>query len=83
MSKEDARNEDLKLSPAMQVRFDELVTLLAQQGFGEKGLPCETIFAQDEVSGVSPARPADEFFVGGVACQRDQHSREGHGEVLE
>ena len=50
MSK-DARNKDLELSPAEKKQFDELVALLAKRGFGEKGPPRETTFAQIEQFG--------------------------------
>ena len=47
MSK-DARNEDLDLTPAAKEQFDQLVALLARQGFGDDGPPRETTFAQIE-----------------------------------
>ena len=50
MSK-DARNQDLDLSPEKQKQFDQLVALLAQQGFGDDGPPLETTFAEIEKFG--------------------------------
>jgi hypothetical protein len=47
MSK-DARNEDLELSPAAREQFDQLVALLAKQGFGDGGPPRDTTFAEIE-----------------------------------
>jgi hypothetical protein len=44
----DARSEDLDLSPAARGRFDELVALLARDGFGDDGPPRETTFAEIE-----------------------------------
>jgi len=50
MSK-DARNQDLDLSLEKQRQFDQLVALLAQQGFGDDGPPRETTFAEIEQFG--------------------------------
>jgi len=47
----DARNQDLDLSPEKQKQFDQLVALLAQQGFGDDGPPRETTFAEIEQFG--------------------------------
>ncbi len=49
MSK-DARHQDqdLELSPAVREQFDQLVALLAKQGFGDGGPPLQTTFAQIE-----------------------------------
>ena len=55
MSK-DARNQDLDLSPEKQKQFDQLVALLAQQGFGDDGPPRETTFAQIEQFGHQAGR---------------------------
>ena len=43
-----ARNEDLDLTPAAKEQFDQLVALLALQGFGDDGPPRETTFAEIE-----------------------------------
>ena len=47
MSK-DARTEDLDLTPAAKEQFDQLVALLARQGFGDDGPPRETTFSEIE-----------------------------------
>jgi len=47
----DAQNEDLDLTLREKELFDELVALLAKQGFGEQGPPRETTFAQIEKFG--------------------------------
>ena len=52
----DARNEDLELSAEEQVRFGELVALLARRGFGEAGPPREATFAQIEGFGHQAGR---------------------------
>ena len=55
MSK-DARNEDLDLTPEQKEKFDELVALLAESGFGESGPPLETTFSQIEQFGHQAGR---------------------------
>ena len=55
MSK-DARNEDLDLTPAAKAQFDQLVALLAQQGFGDDGPPRETTFVEIERFGHQAGR---------------------------
>ena len=55
MSKE-ARNDDLKLTPAEQAKFEELVTMLAKRGFGEDGPPRNTTFAEIERFGHQAGR---------------------------
>ena len=72
MSK-DARNEDLDLSPAMKKRFDELVALLAQQGFGEEGPPLETTFAQIEQFGHQAGRMLARRIDAHLAAQHAEH----------
>ncbi len=72
MSK-DARNEDLDLSPAMKKRFDELVALLAQQGFGEEGPPLETTFAQIEQFGHQAGRMVARRIDAHLAAQHAEH----------
>ena len=57
MSK-DARNEDLYLTSEAKVKLDELVPLLARQGFGPDGPPRETTFAQIEQFGHQAGRLA-------------------------
>ena len=54
----DARilNEDLDLSPAVRQKFDELVAVLAAQGFGEGGPPRNTTFAEIERFGHQAGR---------------------------
>lgn len=69
MSK-DARNEDLKLAPELQEKFNELVALLAEHGFGEDGPPRETTFAQIEQFGHRAGRM--------VAWAIDAHLAEQH-----
>jgi hypothetical protein len=75
MSK-DARNEDLGLSPAMKVKFDELVALLAQQGFGEDGPPVETTFAQIEQFGHRAGRMLGRAVDAHLAAQHAEHFAE-------
>lgn len=57
MSK-DARmlDQDLELSPAARQKFDELVWMLAAQGFGEDGPPRNTTFAEIERFGHQAGR---------------------------
>ena len=55
MSK-DARNEDLELTAEEQEKFSELVALLARHGFGAKGPPRETTFAEMERFGHQAGR---------------------------
>ena len=47
----DARNEDLELTPEAKRKFDELVAILAETGFGKDGPPLETTFAEIEQFG--------------------------------
>jgi len=72
MSK-DARNEDLNLSPAMQEKFDEVVALLAQRGFGEEGPPRETTFAQIEQFGHQAGRMLARRIDVHLAAQHAEH----------
>lgn len=55
MSK-DARNQDLDLTPTEQVKFKEVVAMLASRGFGEQGPPRDTTFAQIEQFGHQAGR---------------------------
>lgn len=57
MSK-DARiqNEDLELTLAVRQKFDELIAMLAKQGFGEHGPPRDTTFAEIEQFGHQAGR---------------------------
>lgn len=68
----DARNEDLALTPAEKQKFNELVAMLSQHGFGEEGPPRETTFAQIEHFGHQAGRM--------MARAVDAHLAEQHAE---
>jgi len=72
MSK-DARNEDLELSPAAREQFDQLVALLAKQGFGDDGPPRETTFAEIERFGHRAGRMVARAIDMYVANQHASH----------
>ena len=73
----DARNEDLDLTPSSSAKFDELVALLAQHGFGEDGPPRETTFAQIERFGHQAGRMLGRAVDARLADQHAKHfSRE-------
>lgn len=72
MSK-DARIDDLNLTPAMRAKFDELVALLSQQGFGEEGPPLETTFAQIEQFGHRAGRMLARAVDAHLAAQHAEH----------
>jgi hypothetical protein len=50
------RDQDLELSLAARQKFDELVVVLAKQGFGEEGPPRDTTFAEIERFGHQAGR---------------------------
>jgi len=89
MSK-DARNRDLELTSEEQLKFDEVVAMLARHGFGEEGPPRETTFAQIEQFGHQAgrmlARALDtqlasehaEHFTGEEACPSCGQSHSPH-----
>jgi hypothetical protein len=72
MSK-DARNDDLDLAPAVKTKFDELVTLLSQQGFGPDGPPPETTFAQIEQFGHQAGRMVARAIDARLAVRHAEH----------
>ncbi len=73
MSKDARKNEDLDLPPKVKAKFDELVAVLAQQGFGEEGPPRETTFAQIEKFGHQAGRMLGRAIDAHLATQHAEH----------
>ncbi len=74
MSK-DARNKDLdvELSPEEGKQFASLVALMARRGFGEKGPPRETTFAEIEQFGHQAGRMLARKIDAHLAAQHAEH----------
>jgi len=82
----DSRNEDLTLSPLAKQKFNELVALLAETGFGPDGPSPDTDFATIERFGHRAgrmlgraARSALPFWAEGPALSQPNGNALGNG----
>lgn len=69
-------NEDLELSPAARQQFDQLVTLLAECGFGGDGPSRDTAFAEIEKFGHRAGRMLARAIDTQLVAQHATHFRD-------
>ena len=73
----DSRNEDLTLSPLAKQKFNELVALLAETGFGPDGPSPDTDFATIERFGHRAGRMLGRAVDEHLAARHAEHFQEG------
>jgi hypothetical protein len=73
----DSRNEDLALSPLVKQKFEELVAMLAETGFGPDGPSPDTDFATIEQFGHQAGRMLGRAIDEHLTVQHAEHFQEG------